>query len=76
MSAWPHTQGQMVNRKRVTRLSRPTLLQAIYPKPRLSLPATPEQKYPYLLRGMSIDRCTQAWSCDIHYIRMPRGSSF
>ncbi len=73
MVAWLQTQGQMVNRKRVSRLLRLMGLEAIYPKPRLSLPGTPEQKYPYLLRGVSVERCNQVWSCDITYIRMPRG---
>lgn len=48
-------------------------LEAIYPKPKTSLPGTVEQRYPYLLRGMSIERCNQVWSCDITYIRLQRG---
>ena len=73
MTAWLDTQGYAVNRKRVTRLLRLMGLEAIYPKPRTSLPGTPEQRYPYLLRGMSIERCNQVWSCDITYIRLARG---
>jgi len=37
------------------------------------MPGLPEQKYPYLLRGISIERCNQVWSCDITYIRLARG---
>ena len=48
-------------------------LEAIYPKPRTSLAGLTEQRYPYLLRGMSITRCNQVWSCDITYIRLQRG---
>jgi putative transposase len=34
----------------------------------------PQHKiYPYLLRGVSIDRPNQVWSTDITYIRLPRG---
>lgn len=73
MTAWLETQGYAVNRKRVTRLLRLMGLEAIYPKPRTSVPGTPEQRYPYLLRGMSIERCNQVWSCDITYIRLARG---
>jgi putative transposase len=73
MTAWLDTQGYAVNRKRVTRLLRSMGLEAIYPKPRTSVPGTPQQRYPYLLRGMSIKRCNQVWSCDITYIRLARG---
>ena len=73
MTAWLHTQGYPVNRKRVTRLLRLMGLEAIYPKPSTSVPGTPEQRYPYLLRGVSIERCNQVWSCDITYIRLARG---
>jgi len=73
MTAWLQRVGYPVNRKRVTRLLRQMGLEAVYPKPRTSLPGTPEQRYPYLLRGMSIERCNQVWSCDITYIRLQRG---
>lgn len=73
MTAWLNTQGYPVERKRVTRLLRLMGLEAIYPKPRLSIPGSPEQRYPYLLRGMSIERCNQVWSCDITYIRLKSG---
>jgi putative transposase len=73
MTAWLQAQGYAVNRKRVLRLLRLMGLEAIYPKPRLSLPGQPERKYPYLLRSVSIERCNQVWSCDITYIRLQRG---
>ncbi len=73
MTAWLHTQGYPVDRKRVRRLLRIMGLEAIYPKPRTSVPGIVEQRYPYLLRGMSIGRCNQVWSCDITYIRLARG---
>jgi putative transposase len=73
MTAWLQTQGYEVNRKRVMRLLRQMGLEAVYPKPRLSLPGLTQQRYPYLLRGMSITRCNQVWSCDITYIRLQRG---
>ena len=73
MTAWLNTQGYPVERKRVTRLLRLMGREAIYPKPRLSVPGVPEQRYPYLLRGMNIERCNQVWSCDITYIRLRTG---
>ncbi len=62
-----------VNFKRVRRLMRLMGLEAIYPKPRLSLSAPSHQVYPYLLRGLKIDRVNQVWSMDITYIRLQAG---
>jgi len=73
MAWWLQTQGYPVERKRVRRLMQLMGLETIYPKPRLSQPGQSEQRYPYLLRGMSIERCNHVWSCDITYIRLQRG---
>ena len=73
MTAWLETQGYAVNHKRVARLMHLMGLEAIYPKPRLSQAGITPQKYPYLLRGLSIERVNQVWSTDITYIRMQRG---
>jgi len=48
-------------------------IQAIYPKPNLSEPCPGHKKYPYLLRGLEIERINQVWSTDITYIRMRNG---
>jgi len=59
---------------RVRRLMRLMGLEAIYPKPRLSQPDSQEhRKYPYLLRGLSIERPNHVWAADITYIRLWRG---
>lgn len=73
MTAWLQAQGYAVNRKRVLRLLRMMGLEAIFPRPHLSRPGQPAQRYPYLLRGMSIERCNQVWSCDIASIRLQKG---
>lgn len=73
MTTWLHTQGYPVERKRVRRLLHLMGLETVYPKPRLSAPGAVEQRYPYLLRGVRIERCNQVWSCDITYIRLARG---
>jgi putative transposase len=73
MTAWLRTQGYEVNHKRVARLLRQMGLMAIYPGPRLSQPGEQAACYPYLLRGLSIDRVNQVWSTDITYIRLQRG---
>lgn len=66
-------QGHAVDRKRVRRLMQLMGLETIYPKPHLSLAGEQSVRYPYLLRGVSIDRRDQVWSCDITYIRLARG---
>ena len=52
MTVWLNEQGEEVNRKRVQRLMRVMGLEAIYPKPRLSLAGEGHRIYPYLLRGV------------------------
>jgi putative transposase len=66
-------QGEEVNRKRVQRLMRVMGLEAIYPKPRLSLAEKGHRIYPYLLRGVKVERRDQVWSTDITYVPMPSG---
>jgi putative transposase len=76
MTEWLHTQGHAVNHKRVARLLRVMGIEAIYPRKRLSQPAPGHQVYPYLLRGVAIERPDQVWSTDITYIRLRRGFAY
>ena len=62
-----------VGRKRMRRLMRKMGLTAIYQAPRTSEPHPEHRIYPYLLRGMVIDRPNQVWCSDITYIPMRRG---
>ena len=48
-------------------------IEAIYPKPNLSKPYPGHKIYPYLLRGIEIERINQVWSTDITYLRMRHG---
>ena len=73
IAAWLQTQGREVNRKRVQRLLRVMGLEAIYPKPKLSLAGRGHKVFPYLLRNVSIDRVGQVWSADITYIPLASG---
>ena len=73
MTAWLKREGHAVNRKRVRRLMRRLGLEAIYRKPNTSKPAAGNKVYPYLLRGLAIDRVNQVWCADITYIPMARG---
>jgi putative transposase len=73
MTDWLEKQGHSVNLKRVRRLLRLMDLEAIYAKPRLSDPAAGHRVYPYLLRGLTIEKPNVCWSTDITYIRLRRG---
>jgi putative transposase len=73
IAAWLGTQGHTVNRKRVKRLMQLMGLAAIYQRPRTSRPAPGHRIYPYLLRGLVIERINQVWAADICYIPMARG---
>ena len=48
-------------------------LEAIYPRPKLSLKNYEHRVFPYLLRGLQINRPNQVWCADITYIRLHRG---
>ena len=62
--------GFEVNHKRVSRIRRELGLETIYPKPRLSRSKRKEEKYPYLLKELSITRPNQVWASDITFIRL------
>jgi len=74
MTAWLRRKGLQIGHNRVRRLLRLMGLEAIYAKPRLSLPGGPEHRiYPYLLGGLTITRPNQVWSADLTYIRLRQG---
>jgi len=70
---WLGDQGHTVNRKHVQRLMRTMGLAALYPKRNLSRANQTHKVYPYLLKGLVIDRPNQVWATDITYIPMARG---
>jgi putative transposase len=73
MTSFLRRLGYRVNRKRIQRLMRLMGLEAIYPKPKTSRPHPDHRIYPYLLKGLTIDRTNQVWAADITYIPMARG---
>ena len=68
--------GLKVNRKRLQRLRREIGQEAIWCKPRTSIPDNGHRKYPYLLRNLTIDRPDQVWCSDITYVPMPGGHAY
>jgi putative transposase len=66
-------EGWVVNRKRVRRLMRMMRIEAIYQKPNTSRGHPDHIVYPYLLRGLVIERPNQVWCADITYIPMAKG---
>jgi len=48
-------------------------LEAIYQAPRTSDPHPTHRIYPYLLKGMAIERSNHVWRADITYIPVQRG---
>lgn len=66
-------EGYAINRKRGYRFMKLMNLEALYAKPKLSEPHHGHKIYPYLLKGLSIDRPNQVWCTDITYVKMPQG---
>ena len=66
-------EGSTVGRRHVTTLMQRMGIEAVYRRPNTSKPAPGHKIYPYLLRGLTIDRPNQVWATDITYIPMARG---
>jgi putative transposase len=65
--------GHDVGRRHVRTLMQRMGIEAIYRKPRTSIPARGAQVYPYLLNGVAIERPNQVWASDISYLPMAHG---
>ena len=70
---WLQDEGFPVNRKRVQRLMRQMGITALYPMANTSRPGKGHKIYPYLLKGLDIDRPNQVWATDITYVPMAQG---
>lgn len=66
-------EGHDVGRRHVTTLMRRMGIEALYRRPRTSIPARGAALYPYLLSGLAIERPNQVWSSDITYLPMAHG---
>ena len=73
MKAWLLAEGYLVSRSKVRRLMRLMGLEAIYRRPNTSKPAPGHRVYPYLLKGVDVNRVDQVWAADITYIPMAQG---
>ena len=62
-----------VGRKHVTTLMRRMGISALYRKPGTSAKHPGHTIYPYLLRGVKIERANQVWALDTTYIPMAKG---
>ena len=66
-------EGVEIGRCHVVTLMKRMGIEAIYRKPNTSKPAPGHKIYPYLLRGLKIERPNQVWAMDITYVPMARG---
>ena len=66
-------EGIAIGRQRVARMMKRMGIEALYRRPNTSKPAPGHKIYPYLLRGLAVDRPNQVWAMDITYIPMARG---
>jgi putative transposase len=66
-------EGVVIGREMVRTMMRRMCIEALYCRPNTSKAAPGHKIYPYLLRGLTVDRPNQVWAMDITYIPMARG---
>jgi putative transposase len=66
-------EGISIGRERVASMMLRMGIEALYRRPHTSRPADGHKIFPYLLRGLAVDRANQVWAMDITYIPMARG---
>ena len=66
-------EGVVIGREMVRTMMRRMCIEALYRRPNTSKPSPGHKIYPYLLRGLAIERPNQVWAMDITYIPMARG---
>ncbi len=73
LTAFLNNEGFRVNSKRVRRLMKLMNWRTIFREPRTTVCNKSDYKYPYLLRGLKVEKPNQVWSMDITYIPMRQG---
>jgi putative transposase len=73
LAAQLRREGHEVGRRHVRTLMRRMGIEALYRRPRTSIPAREATIYPYLLGGLVIERPNQVWTSDITYLPMAHG---
>ena len=73
MTEFLKRKGYKIGPDKVRTLLRMMGLEAIYPKPKTSIPNKQHKIYPYLLKDVKITRPNQVWSADITYIKLDEG---
>jgi putative transposase len=66
-------EGVVIGREMVRTMMRRMCIAALYRRPNTSKPCPGHKIYPYLLRGVAVERPNQVWAMDITYIPMARG---
>ena len=66
-------EGVVIGREMVRTMMRRMCIEALYRRPNTSKAAPGHKIYPYLLRGLTVDRPNQVWAMDITYVPMARG---
>ena len=71
-----NNRGFSIGRGKVRRLMRKMGLEAIYRKPKTSIPKSGDHIYPCLLKDLQIERVNQVWATDITYLPMAKGFAY
>lgn len=73
LKVWLDQQGFKINRKRLIRLMKKMGWQTLFRRRSTSDPDKQNRIYPYLLKGLHIERPNQVWAMDITYVPMRKG---
>jgi putative transposase len=73
LTSWLRSMGHPINKKRVRRLMKLIQWRTIYREPKTTIADKTTYKYPYLLKGLKIERKNQVWAMDITYVPMVKG---
>lgn len=75
-ATWFVRQGISIGRKRAANMMKILGIVSTAPKPKTSNPDKRHKTYPYLLKGVVINRSNQVWTADITYVPMEKGFGY